>query len=123
MSIDDTDLTPGTVALEGELVEEEVVLPGRRSKVDMPDGTILVARVTNRELVLWDKMAAKHRWGKATDSPFMANSFTAWAALRRDGLTTLKWAEWEELECMITDLEDDDDAARPTQSAHKPASS
>lgn len=66
--------------------EASRALPGRRYTVTMEDGLTFVTRTTNREFVGWDKTAPRHKWGAASDVPFLALSFTVWAAARREQL-------------------------------------
>ena len=70
---------------ELQAVAEETTraLPGRRYVVTMEDGQTFTARTSNREFVAWDKTAPRHKWGAAQDVPFLALSFTVWAAARR----------------------------------------
>jgi hypothetical protein len=103
---------------------EPRALPGRRVQITLDDGTPAgvthVVRVTNRELVLWDRTAPKHKWGAAQDVPFLANTFTAWAAARRAGVIgqDVRFETFQELCLDVTDLpEDESDAARPTRKA------
>jgi hypothetical protein len=107
-----------------QLEDAEHALPGRRALVTLPGGEAFTVRVTNRELVLWDKTAPRHKWGAAQDVPFLARSFTAWAAATRDGLTAMRFEAWNDAPLMIEDLaEDGTDAARPTRKAPGAASS
>jgi hypothetical protein len=62
-----------------------VVLPGQHFRIYMEGGDQLVARVTNRERVLWDKTAPKHKWGQAQDVSSLSTTFCIWGALRRQG--------------------------------------
>lgn len=106
---------------------EERTLPGHYSKVWLAgqDDPITV-RVTNRERVLWDKTAPKHKWGKAEDVPFIAATFCAWAAAKRDGLTNLTHEQFQEACEDIEGVDEDqeeEDAVRPTPRALPPASS
>lgn len=130
------DYTPA-VALAGEIADqleepaalepleplEPRALPGRRVRIVLDDGTEYGAehtvRVTNRELVLWDKTAPRRQWGAAQDVPFLANTFTAWAAARRAGVIgDLKFEAFQDICLDVEDLQEDaTDAARPTRRA------
>lgn len=108
--------------LDDAIGTEERTLPGRRIRWTDTTGDVQELRVTNRELVAWDKTAPRHKWGHATEVPFLARSFLAWAAARRDGLTTLTFDQWNGEEYVIEDIEDEDgeedgDDARPTPRA------
>jgi len=119
--LEEDDLDDAAVPAPAPL--EPRALPGRRVSIVLDDGTPAgvthVVRVTNRELVLWDKTAPRRQWGAAQDVPFLANTFTAWAAARRAGVIgDLKFEAFQELCLDVTDLaEDDSDAARPTRRA------
>jgi hypothetical protein len=65
--------------------DDTVTLPGQHMRVHMAGGQSFAVRVTNRERVLWDKTAPKHKWGKADDVPSLATTFTIWGAARREG--------------------------------------
>lgn len=100
-----------------ELAElEERTLPGHRTKVTLADGTSYVVRITNREYLAWDKTAPRKKWGTAQDVPFLAATFMAWAAAKREGLTGSTFdafsEECEEVEAIQVE---DEDLARPTR--------
>jgi hypothetical protein len=118
VSIDDAlgDYAPD--ATTDQLDDGEHTLPGSRARITLPNGDSFVVRVTNREHVMWDKTAPRHKWGAAQDVPFLARSFTAWAAAHRDGLTTMRFEAWNDLPLVIEDVTDEDtDTARPTRKA------
>lgn len=110
-----------------DTAEPTRTLPGHYSKVWLAgQAEPIEVRVTNRERVLWDKTAPKHKWGKAEDVPFIAATFCAWAAAKRDGLTDLTHEQWQEVCEDIEGVDEDqeeEDAVRPTQKAPLPASS
>jgi hypothetical protein len=95
---------------------EERTLPGHRMRVSMADGATFDVRITNRDRVAWDKTAPRHKWGAATEVPFLASTFLAWSAAYREGLTELKFERFQE-ECDdLSDLSaDGEDDARPTR--------
>jgi hypothetical protein len=102
--------------LEAELGEPARRLPGRRTRITFPDGREVVVRITNRELVLWDKTAPRHKWGAVDSAPFLAQSFTTWAAARRSEVFDGTFDVWNGLELWLEDLpEDSTDEARPTR--------
>lgn len=110
MSItDDTELA--------ELADiEERTLPGHRSQVILADGTTFVVRITNREYLAWDKTAPRKKWGTAQAVPFLAATFMAWAAARREDLTSLNFDQFSDVCEEVSDLpEEPEDIARPTQ--------
>ena len=95
---------------------EERTLPGHRMRVSMADGAEFEVRITNRDRVAWDKTAPRHKWGSATEVPFLASTFLAWSAAYREGLTELKFDRFQD-ECDdIAEIKtDESDDARPTR--------
>lgn len=126
MSIDtDEDLTADTAtSLAEEAQPEERTLPGKRCRVVLADGTELFVRITNREYIGWDKTAPRKKWGSMGDVPFLAATFMAWLAAKREDLTVLSWEQWQTVveECE-TLAEEPEDLARPTRRAAGPGSS
>jgi hypothetical protein len=105
-------------------ITEERALPGRRAIVHLADGTSFQVRITNREYVRWDQTAPRKKWGNAADVPFLASTFLAWAAARRDDLTELTFEQFQDTCEEVENLEEDDsDVARPTRTAPEAASS
>lgn len=104
--------------------ETERRLPGHRARVVLTDGTEMVVRITNREYVLWDKTAPKHKWGSAQEHPFLFATFLSFAAARRDDLTDLTFEKWEAV-CEVNDdlPEEEEDRARPTKPGRRRGSS
>jgi hypothetical protein len=95
---------------------QERTLPGHRMHVTMADGSEFTVRITNRDRVAWDKTAPRHKWGSASDVPFLASTFLAWSAAYREGHTTLTFERFQEQCDDLADLKpDEDDAARPTR--------
>src|SRR4051812_25041072 len=90
--------------------EEERALPGHRMRVSMNDGAEYTVRITNRDRVAWDKPAPRHKWGSASEVPFLASTFLAWSAAYREGFTDLKFEAFVDA-CDdladITELDDD----------------
>jgi hypothetical protein len=61
-------------------------LPARvYAKVTLDDGRVLQAAIDNRDYVRYDLTRAKAGWPPAPDAPFIFQSFTAAAALIRQG--------------------------------------
>src|SRR5690349_20309390 len=73
-----TETAPAARDIATEDQAEEVVLPGQHFRVYMDDGSRPIARVTNRERVLWDKTAPKHKWGQAQDVSSLSTTFCIW---------------------------------------------
>lgn len=114
-----------TVAEEGGRI-----MPGQRCRITMSNptdpaqpGESWVVRISNREYVLWDQTAPRKKWGTSREVPYLAQSFMAWAAARREGRLTLTFDQFTK-ECEdVSDVKDDeetDTVARPTQSAVGP---
>jgi len=105
---------------------DERQLAGAVTKVTMTDGTEFTVRITNRDYVAWDRTAPRKKWGKAEDVPFLAATFMAWTAARREGKTSLPFDQagavnWVDSVDDIDSRQDDqdgDDVARPTRQAH-----
>lgn len=101
-------------------------LPGHRVLIylegqEEPLGPV---RITNRDRVAWDKTAPRKKWGAASEVPFLAATFCAWNAAKRQGLTELSLAAWEDaVEEVETVPEDESDTARPTRRGAVAASS
>lgn len=95
--------------------EEERALPGHRMRVSMSDGAEYTVRVTNRDRVAWDKTAPRHKWGSASEVPFLASTFLAWSAAYREGLTDLKFEAFSDACDDLEDITELDDDARPTR--------
>lgn len=100
--------------------EAPAEVPGRYADVELADGTRYTVRVINRDYVLWDKTATKHRFGSATDTPFRFSTFLAWAASTREGLYEGRFADFEdrdavEIESRTVARADGEDTARPTR--------
>lgn len=101
-------------------------LPGHRAQITLDDGSVYVVRISNREYIAWDKTAPRKKWGSAKDVPFLASSFMAWAAARREGQPPgqLSFDAFQDRAEEVKDLEqEEEDIARPTQQAAGPGSS
>jgi hypothetical protein len=91
----------------------------QRNTVEMADGTTFTVRVTNPDYLRWDMTAERRGWGKATDKPFLAQTFVTWCAAKREKATDLGWDDFQESCIQIAALEVDDEAdvIRPTNPA------
>jgi hypothetical protein len=69
----------------------------------LADGTELIVHVTNPDRLRWDMEAPRRKWGKASDSPVLAQTFITWAAAKREQATDLSWEQWQ-TDCL--ELED-----------------
>lgn len=94
---------------------DERTLPGHRMRVSMSDGAEYTVRITNRDRVAWDKTAPRHKWGNASEVPFLASTFLAWSAAYREGLTDLKFEQFSDACDDLADVTETDDDARPTR--------
>lgn len=123
MTMTDDDTTTDSLA-DLATEDDEVALPGKRCHVVLEDGTRMTVRITNRDYIAWDMTAPKHRWGKAGDVPFLAGTFMAWTAAKREGQTRLTWEQWKAAVVDLDNNADDvEDPVRPTQRAARPATS
>jgi hypothetical protein len=95
--------------------EDGRVLPGHRMRVCMNNGDEYTVRITNRDRVAWDKTAPRHKWGNASEVPFLASTFLAWSAAYREGLTDLKFEAFTDACDDLADVTETDDDARPTR--------
>lgn len=103
---------------------DQVALPGRRAEVTMGDGSKFTVRITNHCYIAWDKTAPRKKWGAMADVPYLAATFMAWTAAKRQGLTELGWDAWQEAVADILMLDEDpEDLAFPTRSAQLPETS
>lgn len=106
----------------------QVRLPGRHAVVTFSDRSTITVRITNREYLAWDKDRGRMKYPPMDEAPNLAGTFLAHRAALRDGLTTLKWAEWQEqVETIVNQDVDEDgedtDPDRPTQQAAQPTTS
>lgn len=87
--------------VEPEQVLEEA--PARRQigmlyAVDLEDDISFEVRVTNRDLIAWEKTKARHReWPSQPEAPFFATTFVVWNAAVRAGLTALRFEQFEQV--------------------------
>jgi hypothetical protein len=95
---------------------EERVLPGHRTRATLSDGSSFVVRITNRERLAWDRTAPRKKWGTVQEVPFLASTFMAYCAAKREGLTALTFDQFSDVCEDLEDLEEDEsDVARPTR--------
>lgn len=80
----------------------------------------LEVQTDNRDMILWEKTRARHKWPKFDEAPMTWVTFLAWSAARRIGAIDMgyTWERWEgeTLQARtITDGDDetDDDLGRP----------
>lgn len=103
--------------------EDRPRLPGRRMRVQHGADEFTV-RILNKDRVAWDKTAPKKKWGAAQDVPFLASTFLAFCAMKREGLYTDSFdafCDWAEDVEDITD-EEDNLGADPTKKGPGPGS-
>lgn len=113
--VPDEDRPAGIPAAALEIPEPEVTLPGHRIHVVLDDGAEWTVRADNRDFLRWDKTAPRHKWDARTQ-PFLLQTFLAWAASRRQGLTELSFDAFGDVCLEARDVKDEaDDEARPTR--------
>lgn len=113
-----------TESLADLATTETVTLPGKRCTVTLDGQQPFTVRITNRDYIAWDMTAPKRQWGKAADVPFLAGTFMAYTAAKREGKTTLKWEQWKDAVVeLVNEAEDVDDVVRPTQPDRRPETS
>lgn len=90
-------------------------LTAPRLRIVMDDGSEHIVQAINVDLILWDRTRVRHGWPKVDEAPFVWMTFIGWAALKREGATTLDHAAFEKacLECSVLT----DEAVDPTSSA------
>lgn len=119
MTEDDT-----TTTLLDQATTDQVTLPGNRCTVTMNSGVTFQVRITNHCYIAWDKTAPKKKWGAMADVPYLAATFMAWTAAKREGATDLGWDAWQEAVADLTMLgEEPEDLAFPTQKGQRPETS
>lgn len=99
-----------------EVPEDDQLVPGHRIRVVLEDGSSWTVCADNRDFLRWDKTAPRQKWD-ARAQPFLFQTFLAWAASRRAGLTSLDFGPFGDvcLEANDVKAEADDDTARPTR--------
>lgn len=124
-TIDDLDpATDDPHGLADLAAADEVTLPGKRCTVNLIGGQQLEVRITNHCYLAWDKTAPRKKWGAMDAVPFLAGTFMAWIAAKREGKTSMGWEEWQEaVEDITTQSDEPEDLARPTRSAPGPGTS
>jgi hypothetical protein len=118
----DDDLTDTSSLRELATDEpDQVTLPGKRATVTMTDGRTFTVRITNHCFIAWDKTAPKKKWGAMADVPFLAGTFMAWIAAKREGLTDMSWEAWQDQVDDVENLaEEPEDLITPTRRAAPP---
>jgi hypothetical protein len=103
---------------------EARVAYGNPIRVILDDGTEFVVHVTNPDRLRWDMEAPRRKWGKATDSPILSQTFITWSAAKREAATDLTWDQFQ-TRCVVLEdaAEDEDIVIRPTTTAPGPGPS
>ena len=104
----------------------DVKLTSPRVRIMRDGQEDLEIQTDNRDLVLWDRTRAKHRWPKFDEAPFVWLTFLSWAAARRTGAIEAGYTfeRWEADVIQVENIdpdEDDDDLGRPTHAGVEPA--
>lgn len=59
------------------------------------DGTTVNATIILPDIIRYETTAARMGWPqKIQDAPLLANSFAAWASLKRQGLESMDFEDW-----------------------------
>lgn len=91
--------------------------------VVLDDGAEHTVQTDNRDLLAYERTAAKHKWPQPSVAPFGWLTFLAWHALRREGATAYTLDDFE-AHCVSVasggDDEGDDDDVTPTQPGAEP---
>lgn len=74
--------------------------------VTLSNETKITEEVLNPDRVRWDITAAKKKWPKFSDSPFLGMTFLAWAALKRKNHYSGTFEEFSENDCLDIDMTD-----------------
>jgi len=87
----------------------------------------LEVQTDNRDMLLWERTRAKHKWPKFDEAPFVWMTFIGWAAARRTGAieSSYLFERWEQDVIGVESVSDDDttedDTGRPMQAGVDPA--
>lgn len=94
-------------------------LPGRAMRVMHGDEEVYEVRILNKDRVAWDKTAPKKKWGAATEVPFLASTFLAFCAMKREGLYFDSFDAFCDWADDVEDITDEEEAqgADPTRKA------
>lgn len=89
--------------------------------VALDDGTEHTVQTDNRDLLQYERTAARHKWPSPSAAPFGWLTFLAWHALRREGQTTLSLDDFEAHAVSVSSGDDDSEEgsteALPTSGA------
>jgi hypothetical protein len=87
-------------------------------------GAEFTVQATNRDLVMYEREAARRKWPTPQVAPFTWLTFLAWSAARREGLiagdVTLPAFELVTLDVHNLSEDDEDDEVTPTPPGHEP---
>jgi hypothetical protein len=91
-------------------------LRGGTIDVVLEDDTEHVVRIDNRDYVRFDLTRTRQKWPSGSDAPFLFQTFLAWSAMKRAGLTRLPWEQFQDA-CVFASMrkETEDDVTRPTE--------
>ncbi len=103
-------------------MSDKPTLSAPNLSVSLEDGTTFEVQATNRDLVAYEREAARRKWPAPTDAPFTWLTFLAWSAARRESLIdnamTLSLFTDAAVDVSKVDDDDEDDEIRPTPRAH-----
>jgi hypothetical protein len=87
----------------------------------------LEVQTDNRDMILWEKTRARHKWPKFDEAPIWWLTFLAWSAARRQGAIDAgyTWEKWESETLSASTVNDDgdDELGRPFDEATEQGSS
>jgi hypothetical protein len=87
----------------------------------------LEVQTDNRDMILWEKTRARHKWPKFDDAPITWLTFLSWSAARRSGAIEqgYTWERWESetLQARVIKDDDESDIGRPFNVGAEPDSS
>ena len=85
-----------------------------RLRVHPAQGDPYEVQALNPDLLRFEDTAARHKWAGPAVAPFRWLTFLAWAASKREALTTLTWDEFAADTRQVENLEDPAATATPT---------
>lgn len=93
-------------------------------RVQLLDGDEWDVQALNPDMIRYERTAAKHKWPKVSDAPFLWMTFLAWSAGQRNKLVApaVTFDQFAETVALISEVPTDDDdlgddEARPTPPA------
>lgn len=91
---------------------DPVRLTSPKLRVLMTDGATLEVQTDNRDLVRYEKTAARHKWPTMQEQPIVWLTFLAWAGLRRETQipADVTWERFSEDLCRAVERAEDDDS-------------